>query len=202
MCASRRKSARGTSLVELAVVLVILAVLFLLSIPALSEILAEESLGTAAREVAAILHAARERAVFQRADVGVKWVANAGDLVLSVYQDGNGDGVTTADIKKGIDRLVAGPYWLGSRYAGVNFSFVPGMDGKDPGGAAIGDLSDPIRFGKSNICTFSPLGHASPGTVYLSNRKRRQAAVRVTPANAKIQIWTWHGKKLKWIPRW
>ena len=197
-----RSSERGVSLAELAAVLVILGVLFLLSIPALSEILAEESLGTAAREVAAILHAARARAVFQGADVGVKWVANAGDLVLTVYQDGNGNGVTTADIRKGVDRLVAGPYWLGSRYQGVNFSFVPGMDGTDPGGAPIGDVSDPVRFGRSNICSFSPVGHASPGTVYLSNRQRRQAAVRVTPMNAKIQIWTWHGKKLKWIPRW
>lgn len=197
-----RVKERGVSLAELLVVLAILAVLFLLSVPALSEILAEESLGAAAREVAAILHAARARAVFQGVEVGVKWVANAGDLVLTVFQDGNGNGVLTADIRTGVDRLVAGPYWLGSRFQGVSFSFVPGMDGKDPGGAAIGDLADPIRFGRSNICSFSPLGHASPGTVYLSNRKSRQAAVRVTPTNAKIQIWTWHGKKLKWIPRW
>ena len=173
-----------------------------MSVPALWEILAEEALATASREVAGILTAARARAVFQGAEVGVKWVANAGDLVLTVYQDGNGNGVTTADIKKGVDRLVAGPYWLGSRYPGVNFSFVPGMDGGDPGGAPIGDLSDPVRFGRSNICSFSPVGNASPGTVYLSNRKRRQAAVRVSPTTAKIQIWTWHGKKQKWIPRW
>ena len=197
-----RELERGTSLAELTAVLAILAILSLISIPALSEILAEEALSTAAREVATILHAARARAVFQGAEVGVKWVANAGDLVLTVYQDGNGDGVTTADIKKGVDRLVEGPHWLGSRYQGVRFSFVPGMDGRDPGGAPIGDLSDPIRFGKSNICSFSPLGHASPGTVYLSDHRHRQAAVRVTPQNAKIQIWTYHGRKLKWIPRW
>jgi hypothetical protein len=197
-----RASQRGVSLAETAAVLCILGLVFAMSVPALSEILAQESLGTAAREVAAILTAARARAVFQGAEVGVKWVANAGDLVLSVFQDGNGDGVTTADIQKGVDRLVAGPYWLGSRYPGVTFSFVPGMNGADPGDAPIGDLSDPIRFGKSNICSFSPVGHASPGTVYLSNRKSRQAAVRVSPTTAKIQIWTWHGKKLKWIPRW
>lgn len=197
-----RAPSRGASLAELAAVLAILGLVVAMSVPALSEILAEESLGTAAREVAGILSTARARAVFQGAEVGVKWVANAGDLVLSVYQDGNGDGVTTADIKKGVDKLVAGPYWLGSRYPGVTFSFVPGMNGADPGGAPIGDLSDPVRFGKSNICSFSPVGHASPGTVYLSNRKNRQAAVRVSPANAKVQIWTWHGKKLKWIARW
>ena len=113
-----------------------------------------------------------------------------------------GDGVRTADIRKGVDRLVAGPYWLGSRYPGISFSFVPGMNGLDPSGAPIGSLSDPIRFGRSDICTFSPVGNASPGTVYLSNRKNRQAAVRVSPTTARIQIWTWHGKKLKWTARW
>jgi hypothetical protein len=197
-----RPDSRGASLAELAAVLAILGLVFAMSVPALLEILAEESLATASREVAAILTSARARAVFQGAEVGVKWVANAGDLVLTVYQDGNGNGVTTADIKKGVDRLVAGPYWLGNRFPGVSFSFVPGMNGTDPGGAAIGDLSDPLRFGNSNICSFSPVGHASPGTVYLSNRRSRQAAVRVSPVTAKIQIWTWHGKKLKWIARW
>ncbi len=197
-----RSSDRGVSLAETTAVLAVLGLVFAMSVPALWEILAEEALATASREVAGILTAARARAVFQGAEVGVKWVANAGDLVLTVYQDGNGNGVTTVDIKKGVDRLVAGPYWLGSRYPGVNFSFVPGMDGADPGGAPIGDLSDPVRFGRSNICSFSPVGNASPGTVYLSNRKRRQAAVRVSPATAKIQIWTWHGKKQKWIARW
>lgn len=193
---------RGTSLPELLVVLLILGLVFALSVPALSDLLAEEGLQAAAREVSAILTTARARAVFQGAEVGVKWISSGGDLVLSVYQDGNGNGVTTADIKKGVDRLVAGPYWFRSKYPGISFSFVPGFDDLDPGGAPIGPLTDPLRFGRSDICSFSPLGKASPGSVYLSNRKRRQAAVRVTPANAKIQIFTWHGKSLKWIKRW
>jgi hypothetical protein len=198
----RTSPVRGTSLAEAAAVVAILGLAFATSVPALSELLAEEALGTATREVAGILTAARARAVFQGAYVGVKWIANAGDLVLTVYQDGNGNGVTTADIKKGVDKLVAGPYWLGNRHPGISFSFVPGFNGLDPSGAPIGSLADPIRFGKSDICSFSPIGDASPGTVYLSNRGSRQAAVRVTPSTARIQIWTWHGKKLKWIARW
>ena len=193
---------RGTSLPELLVVLLILGLVFALSLPALSDLLAEEGLATAAREVSGILNMARARAVFQGVDVGVKWISSGGDLVLSVYQDGNGNGVTTADIRKGVDRLVGGPYWLRGKYPGISFSFVPGFDGLDPGGAPIGNVADPLRFGRSDICSFSPIGKASPGTVYLSNRKRRQAAVRVTPANAKIQSFTWHGKSLKWIKRW
>ena len=193
---------RGTSLPELVVVLAIFGLVFALGLMPFADLLAEEGLQTAAREVWAILTAARGRAVFQNADVGVKWTSGGGDLVLSVYQDGNGNGVTTADIRKGVDRLVAGPYWMHGKYPGISFSFVPGFNGLDPAGEPIGDLGDPLRFGKSDICTFSPLGKASPGSVYLSNKKRRQAAVRVTPANAKIQIFTWHGKSLKWIKRW
>ena len=193
---------RGTSLPEIVVVLAILGIVFALGLPSLTDLLAEEGLAVAAREVSAILIGARDRAVFQGADVGVKWVSSGEDLVLSVYQDGNGNGVTTADIKKGVDRLVAGPFGMRNKYPGITFSFVPGFNGTDPGEAAIGNLADPIRFGASDICSFSPLGKSSPGSVYLSNRKRRQAAVRVTPANAKIQIFTWHGKTLKWIKRW
>jgi prepilin-type N-terminal cleavage/methylation domain-containing protein len=193
---------RGTSLPELVVVLAIFGLVFALGLSPFTDLLAEEGLQAAVREVSTIFTAARGRAVFQGVDVGVKWTSVGGDLVLSVHQDGNGNGVTTADIKKGIDRLVAGPYWMHGKYPGITFSFVPGFDGLDPGGAPIGSLTDPLRFGRSDICTFSPLGKASPGSVYLSNRKRRQAAVRVTPANAKIQIFTWHGKSLKWIKRW
>ncbi|HEX5854207.1 MAG TPA: hypothetical protein VFZ57_01190 [Thermoanaerobaculia bacterium] len=197
-----RSSLRGTSLFETTAVVALLGLLFALGAPAMTEILAEEGLSAAVREVSAILTGAQARAVFQGADVGVKWISQGGDLVLSVYQDGNGNGVTTADIRKGVDRLVAGPYFLRGKYPGITFSFVPGFDDVDPGGAAIGNLADPVRFGASDICSFSPLGKASPGSVYLSNRKHRQAAVRVTPFNAKIQIFTWHGKKQKWIKRW
>jgi prepilin-type N-terminal cleavage/methylation domain len=56
---------RGTSLPELLVVLLILGLVFALSVPALSDLLAEEGLQTAAREVSAILTTARARAVFQ-----------------------------------------------------------------------------------------------------------------------------------------
>lgn len=192
----------GTSLPELLAVLAVMGLLFTVSFPALTDLLAEEGLATAAREVSGILMMARDRAVFQGVEVGVKWFSSAGDLVLSVYQDGNGDGVTTVDIRNGVDRLVAGPYWLRGKYPGISFSFVPGFDGLDPGGAPIGDLNDPLRFGRSDICSFSPVGKASPGSVYLSNKERRQAAVRVTPANAKIQMFTWHGKSMKWIKRW
>ena len=63
-------------------------------------------------------------------------------------------------LSAGIDRLVAGPYWMRGRFPGVSFSFLPGFEGMDPNGDPVGNLDDPIRFGRSDICTFSPTGRA------------------------------------------
>ena len=189
-----RVSDRGVSFVELAAVLTVLGLVFTMSVPAFWEILAEEALATASREVAGILTAARARAVFQGAEVGVKWVANAGDLVLSVYQDGNGNGVTTADIKKGVDRLVAGPYWLRSvpRYE----LLVRARHGRPRSGRS----ADRQRLGPRPI---RQVGHL----LFLARRKRvarlglplepasgARRPCGCSPTTAKIQIWTWHGK--------
>jgi type II secretory pathway pseudopilin PulG len=196
------RSSRGASLPELLTVLAILGAMAATALPSLLDVLAQSSLSSACNDVMAVFTQARARATFHGCDVGVKWVSSGGDIVLSIYEDRNGNGVTAADIKKGIDKLVGGPYWFRGRYPGITFSFLPGFEGLDPSGDPIGDLSDAIRFGRSDIATFSPTGNASPGSVYLSNGKHRQAVVRVSPATARIQIFDWMGKKQKWVKRW
>jgi len=196
------RAARGFSLAELLVVLAISGLTAAAAVPTLLDLLAQNSLRAACNEVLGIFTQAQARAVFHGRDVGVKWISSGGDVVLSLYEDGNGNGVTKDDIKKGVDRLVGGPYWMRGRFPGITFSFVPGYTGADPGGSPIGNLADPIRFGASDICTFTPTGRASPGSVYLSNGKHRQACVRVSPMSQRIQIFDWLGKKQKWVRRW
>jgi prepilin-type N-terminal cleavage/methylation domain-containing protein len=192
----------GFSMTEVVVCVSIIGLVFALGLPLCTDVLFQTTLSAACQEIATVFNIARGRAVFQGKDVGVRWISVGGDVVLSVYEDGNGNGVTTADIKSGVDRLVAGPYWMKGLYPGITFSFVPDFTGIDPNGDPVTNLKDPIKFGKSDICTFSPVGHASPGSVYLSNGVHRQAMVRVSPSNARIQTFTWHGKKKKWIRRW
>ena len=56
-----------------------------------------------------------------------------------------------------------------------------------------GTLSgDPIRFGRSDILSFSPLGTATPGTFYLVG-DGAQAAVRVTGGSARVRLMVWRG---------
>jgi prepilin-type N-terminal cleavage/methylation domain-containing protein len=191
----------GVSLLELLATLALLGILAMLAIPALPGVLDRTALEAATDDVLLVFEQARAFAITRRVDVGVKWFSRHGDVVLTTYEDGNGNGVLTADIGSGRDRLVAGPVWMRGKYPHVDVTFVPGFSAPDPSGAPIGNLDDPIRFGRSDICTFAPDGHASPGTVYLSDGKARQSAVRVTPANGRIQVLDWSPGARKWIRR-
>jgi prepilin-type N-terminal cleavage/methylation domain-containing protein len=197
----RRSRSRGVSLLELLVVLGIFGVMAALSVPSLAGLSAQLSIQAAATHVATLFNAARARAVFHGVDVGVKWITAGGDIQFAVYEDGNGNGVLSEDIRNGTDRLVLGPDSMHGRYPHIEFQFLPGLIALDPGGNPVGDLADPIRFGRSDICTFSPTGHASPGSVYLSDGYRRQALVRISPATARIQVYEWRPGLRTWLKR-
>jgi hypothetical protein len=59
----------------------------------------------------------------------------------------------------------------------------------DPGspGSWLDRLDDPIRFGSSDLCSFSPLGESTPGSVYLWDGRDRMAVVRVFGRSAKVR---------------
>lgn len=192
---------RGFSLLESLVALALLGVVTAMALPALSNLYKKAAIDAATTDVYMVFAIARDWAIRSGRNTGVKWFSKDGDVVLSVYEDRNGNGVLSEDIKKGIDRLVAGPYFMRGKYPHISFSFLPDFKGLDPSGNPIGSLADPIRFGRSDICTFAPDCGASPGSVYLSNGADRQSVVRVSPASGKIQVFDWQPAKKKWIRR-
>ena len=195
-------SPRGFSLPELVIALGILGAFLAVGVPVFRELVAQATIRTASEEVALVFTRARAEAVFHGADVGVKWVSVDGDVIFTLYRDGNGNGVTSADIASGRDVRVAGPMSMKKRHGAVTFAFLPGFNGTDPNGDRIGNLSDPIRFGRGSICTFSPTGRSSPGSIYLSDGQSRQALVRVSPLSSRIQIYEWHAGSRRWVARW
>ncbi|MCG3195395.1 MAG: hypothetical protein DIJKHBIC_04676 [Thermoanaerobaculia bacterium] len=197
----RGHSCRGLTLFEASTATLVIAFVFSLAAPAYQEILSQFMLRQACQDVAVLCLKAQALAAVERRDVGLRWILAGGDLTVTGYVDGNGNGVLSKDIVSGLDERVFGPVSLKGRHPSITFSFITGFTGLDPNDEPMGDLSDPIRFGRSNISTFSATGRASPGSIYLSNTRSRQGVVRISPVSGQIRIYEWLPARREWVVR-
>ena len=157
-----RQAERGYQLIELLIAMAISSLVLALGVPPLLSLAAGLRVELAAAEVASTFHVARGFAIRHSANVGLKFeVAADGTVTWALYRDGDGDGVLTADIRAGDDPQVLPP-------------------------SRLTHLDDPIRFNNSNIASFSALGTATPGTVYLTDGMRHLSAARVTGRTGRI----------------
>jgi hypothetical protein len=62
----------------------------------------------------------------------------------------------------------------------------------------IEQLEDPVKFGRSNIVSFSPLGRSSSGTLYLDDGAGGLWAVVVFGPTVRVRIWRWDGAMRRW----
>ena len=102
----------------------------------------------------------------------------------------------TADIQRGVDRLVTASERLPDQFPGVEFGAVPGLPPVDPGGTAPG--TDPIRLGSGNLASFSALGTSSSGTVYIRSRRDAQYAVRIFGETGRTRLWKFEPRTALW----
>ena len=115
------------------------------------------------------------------ADGGVEW---------SLYRDGDGDGVLSQDIESGVDPRVGPARQLAHLGRQVRFGFPPGPPPRDPGDPRrrLDRLDDPIRFNRSDLASFDPLGGATPGSIYLTDGRHQLAAVRVLGVTGRVRV--------------
>lgn len=183
----------GFQLVELLVALAVLGSLLTLGAPPLLRTSGDLRLHLAAQELAGALKLARSYAVRHSANVAVKFrTGTDGQVTFTLYRDGDGDGVLTRDIDSGVDPEVGRPRRLSNLGRGFGFGFPPGPPPPDPSSPnrPLDNLDDPIRFNQSDLASFSPLGTATPGSLYVTDRQRRLAAVRVFDRTGKVRVLT------------
>ena len=131
----------------------------------------------AAKYLGSRLALARTLAVTRRASVGLRFIDEPRGISFEVYQDGNRNGILTADIQRQVDRLLEPATRLFELFPGVQIGLVPGVPG-----------SDPVQLGRTNILSFSPQGTATSGTVYVRGRDGTQWAVRVLGATGRTRV--------------
>jgi len=188
---------RGHTLLEMVFVLGIILLMASLLIPGLRAYSQEAHLLGAAQKFCGQFREAYSMAVKRNVNTAIRFETGAGGPTYSLYADGNGNGVLSADIATGRDRRVAGPFELSGGAADVRVGINPGVPAIPPDSGTL-DPADPIKFGRSNMVSFSPMGTATPGTFYLAGTFA-QAAVRVTPGSARVRIMFCRGRR--WVER-
>jgi len=189
---------RGFTLTEVLASLAILAILATTSVPILAETVAWERLQAAGLETACLFRGLRQRSVTHRIALGLRFVRAGEGWAYSLYQDGNGNGIRTADILAGKDRLVEGPSSPGSRHEGIRFGLpAAAIPQIPPSTGPVPNPTDPIKFGGSNIVGFSPSGSMSGGTLYLTDGTRALGIVAYGPTG-RIRVFRYDPRKGEW----
>lgn len=191
-------SQRGYTLIEMVVVVAILAVVVASAAPSLKAYAAEAQPLGAGRVFKGEFRKASSMAVKLNVETAIRFEQAAdGIYYYSVYADGNRNGVLAGEIRSGKDRRLSGPFRLDAGLTGVRLGINPGVPAIPPERGTL-DPGDPIRFGRSNMLSFSPMGTATPGTLYLAG-EWAQVAVRVTGGSARVRLMVFRSGK--WTER-
>ena len=194
--------ASGFQLVELVIVLAIVAMSALLVVPPVLSLSSKMRVDLAAHELAGALAEAKSLARTRSAYVGLKLEVEDHRVAFACFRDGNGNGVRSADIERGIDPQVTPLRFFAHLGPRVSLGFPPGVAPRDPDDASrrLDRLGDPIRFGDADLASFGPLGTSTPGTLYVTDGRRELIAVRVVGMTGKVRILRWDPAADRWRP--
>ena len=156
-------------------------------------------LASAAGELGRRMVAARWQAVAGGRSVGLRFEPEGEGWMVATYIDGDGDGIRAADIAAGRDRPAGAPFRPADGRGGVRFGIPAGRYPRvPPSRGLLAGGQDPIRFGRSDIVSFSPLGDATAGTAYLTDDSGRMAAVVVFGATARVRVLRYDARTGAW----
>ena len=194
----------GFSTLEALAAVAVLGLATMLTVPGLLQWSSQQRVDAAAAELVGTLRLARTYAMRNSANVALKFHLEPTDrgitrVMFSLYRDGDGDGVRNDDLERGTDPRVTPPRQLASFGSKVRFGFPAGAAPSDPSspGRKLERLDDPIRFNRSDLASFGPLGTSTPGSLYVTDG-RRLAVVRVVSRTGRVRVLRWDPAGDQW----
>jgi type II secretory pathway pseudopilin PulG len=187
---------RGLSLLELVFAAGLLSTAAAAALPSLARSVDEGRALGATRHLAGRLQEARLEAVKRSVSTAVRFVHTADGYTYALHVDGNGDGMRQHDIARGVDWELRSPERLSAEFPRVDFGALAGLPGPDPATTPPGD--DPIRIGNTDLLTFTPLGTATSGTLYVRSSGGVQYAVRVLGQTGRVRILRFNAAHRRW----
>jgi type II secretory pathway pseudopilin PulG len=177
------RATEGATLLEVLLAAAFVVLLAGLAVPLTAQAADSARARSAASFVAARLRLARAHAVTAHQAAALVFDQVDTRWVFRRCSDGNGNGVRRAEIGDGRD-VCLGREELGHQFSGVALGLdagIPDLDG-DVGETAA------VRFGRSAMASCTPLGHCTPGTVYLRSGRGQQFAIRVSGVTGRTRL--------------
>ncbi len=195
---NRQEMSAGTSLIELMLGLSVVTIVITMAVPGILTLRDEIEVRAAVRYLASRAMLARFQAARLGAAIGIRFEPVAAGYRFTTYTDGDADGVRAADITRGIDTLLQPSQLLSDQFPSVDFALaaqVPPVDG------TAGSDSDPIRLGSGDTLTFSTVGTATSGSIYLLGRSGQQYAIRILGTTGRLRVLRFDPSAGVWLDR-
>lgn len=186
-----KKSQDGYQILELIVALAILSFVAFLAAPPLMSMTARLRVRAAAHEITTALHSTRTWSIRHRQRAALKFFVRENRTTeCAVFVDGNGNGVLNREIESGTDWQAEPRRRLTSFGRTAFLGFPSGSEPRDPGNPSrrLDRLEDPIRFNRSDLASFDPMGTVTPGSIYLTDGKSQLAVVRLYNRTGRMKV--------------
>lgn len=192
---------KGHSLLELVIVVALVGLATEMACDALIRAARRAALRTAALRLEHIMQNVRREAMATTAMRGMRFSRTAHGWQYAVYEDTDGDGVLNADILAGTELLIEGPFPLTDQLSIATIGVPePPVEHPDTGDPFAPDAKA-INFNQSSICSFSQNGDSTPGTIYLVNGNKGEAAmVRASGEGGRIRTLFYGYRGDRWEP--
>jgi prepilin-type N-terminal cleavage/methylation domain-containing protein len=193
-------ASKGYTLAELLAVLAIVAMAVAVALPAAAMLRDGGRAAAGARTMAGVLSAQRWKSVASRRVRGLQFRKIGSGWSWREVEDGNGNGLRTAEITRGIDRVLSPDTALERQVQDVSLGFPPGgpFPEAPPGTDTVSAGDDPVRFGRSDLVSFNPVGSASSGTIYVTDGRSGLYAIVLFGPTARLRVWRYRPAERKW----
>lgn len=190
-----RDPSAGASLLELTLTLALVVTTAALSAPVLASSIDAGRVRQAAQYLAAQCRSARMEAIARSATSAIVFDRAGTRWRMLRCLDGNGNGVRRAEISRGKDTCAAASVDLGELFSGVTLAIDASLP--DPDGGA--GSPDAVRFGASDLASFTAAGTATAGTVFLRSAAGAQFAVRVAGVTGRVRVLRFDDGARRWV---
>jgi hypothetical protein len=174
----------GATVIDVLVVSAIVIAIAGLAVPASATVVDAGRARQAAAFISSRFRLARIEALNHFTNVGVVFDSTPTGWTIRICRDGNKNGLRRADIRSGADPCPDGPHRFDAMFPGVFIAIDPALRG--PAGEPPNP--DPVRFGTSDMASFSPAGSCSSGSLFLRTRRGQQYAIRIAGINGRSRV--------------